>query len=173
MGGLWTRATMPPTRLFSVHVVALPCTIGLDSGVRGVLLRHGLPLGRPRRRPGRAPWQSSLRVSGAGAAILATAFAVSEDGFAALRKRERDYRWTEIEVEERGGETTTAQMCLGRPLDGVLWRDDILPCPPYLDLCLSAARSLGPDVHEDFLDTTFLADGCTTLRTWLADATGA
>ena len=35
-------------------------------------------------------------------------------------------------------------------------RDDLLPCRAYLRFCVLAAAKLGPDVHSNFLDTTFL-----------------
>lgn len=123
-----------------------------------------------------------------GASFLGTSFTVNEDDFLALFEREHHYRWVEVSCREGDGSTTTGRMCVewtdadyrlnrcvtdreyerrvGRHYDGALWRDDILPCPPYLSHCLDAARSLGPAVLEDFLRTTFLADGHTSIEVW-------
>jgi len=49
-----------------------------------------------------------------------------------------------------------------------VWRDDILPCRVYLRHCVLAARSLGPEAHRSFLDSTFLGDRSTTIRQYLA-----
>jgi hypothetical protein len=46
-------------------------------------------------------------------------------------------------------------------------RDDVLPCRVYTRHCVLAAQSLGPSVHENFLDATVLADRSTTLRVHL------
>ena len=35
-------------------------------------------------------------------------------------------------------------------------RDDLLPCRAYLRFCALAAQKLGPEVHANFLDSTFL-----------------
>jgi len=48
---------------------------------------------------------------------------------------------------------------------GPLWRKDVLPSAPYLHLCLRAAAAF--DVLDEFLDASYLADGCTTLRSYL------
>lgn len=124
----------------------------------------------------------------ADASFLGTAFDVDEDDFLALFEREHHYRWVEVTCEESDGTTTTGRMCaewtdadyrlnrcvteaeyehrVGRHGDSALWREDVLPSPPYLEACLAAARSLGPAVEEDFLRTTFLADGRTTIEAW-------
>lgn len=43
-------------------------------------------------------------------------------------------------------------------------RKDILPCDGYLDLCCRGARSYGEEFYDSFLDTTYLADGITSIR---------
>jgi hypothetical protein len=48
-----------------------------------------------------------------------------------------------------------------------IWRDDILPCRVYLRHCVLAAKSLGEDVLENFLDNTWLGDRKTNLRAYL------
>ncbi|KAG4932100.1 hypothetical protein JHK87_046102 [Glycine soja] len=45
-----------------------------------------------------------------------------------------------------------------------IWRDGVLPCPVYLGHCVLAAKSLGDEVHNNFLDHTFLADRKTTIH---------
>ena len=124
------------------------------------------------------------------ASFLGTAFTVDDDDFARLFEREHHYRWVDAACEERDGTRSTGRMCaewteeeyrrqrcasdeeyerrVGARFDGRLWRDDIQPCPPYLDLCLDAARAHGAEVEADFLETTFLADGVTTIGEWLA-----
>eukprot|EP01116_Phalansterium_solitarium_P017413 TRINITY_DN4282_c0_g1_i4.p2 TRINITY_DN4282_c0_g1~~TRINITY_DN4282_c0_g1_i4.p2 ORF type:complete len:162 (-),score=15.21 TRINITY_DN4282_c0_g1_i4:119-604(-) len=48
-----------------------------------------------------------------------------------------------------------------------VWRDDIFPCRVYLRHCVLAATALGPAFRDNFLDSSFLGDRTTTLRTWL------
>lgn len=55
---------------------------------------------------------------------------------------------------------------VGQWYDGVLWgRPDILPGRPYLRACLRAARNGG--CFDNFVDTTFLADGVTSIRSYI------
>ena len=52
-----------------------------------------------------------------------------------------------------------------------LWnysKGQILPCRPYLRLCVLASEMLGEDVKNNYLDTTFLVDRKTTIREHLA-----
>jgi len=131
----------------------------------------------------------------AGASFLGTTFDVDDSDFLALFEREHHYRWVEVACEEEHGVSTTGRMCVewtdadyrlnrcvtadeyerrvGRHYDGALWRDDVRPSPPYLTACLEAARSLGPRVDEDFRRTTFLADGRTSIASWLANGGSA
>ncbi|KAL5538482.1 hypothetical protein UlMin_044636 [Ulmus minor] len=53
-----------------------------------------------------------------------------------------------------------------------IWRDDILPCRAYLRHCVLAAKNLGEEAYNNFLDHTFLGDRKTTIGEYLA-ATGA
>ncbi|KAH9683610.1 hypothetical protein KPL71_027739 [Citrus sinensis] len=53
-----------------------------------------------------------------------------------------------------------------------IWRDDILPCRVYLRHCVLAAKNLGDEAYNNFLDHTFLGDRKTTIREYLA-TTGA
>ncbi|XP_048320978.2 uncharacterized protein LOC107433258 [Ziziphus jujuba] len=49
-----------------------------------------------------------------------------------------------------------------------IWQDDILPCRAYLRHCVLAAKNLGDEVYDNFLDHTFLGDRKTTIRQYLA-----
>lgn len=49
-----------------------------------------------------------------------------------------------------------------------VWSDSILPCRIYLRHCVLAAQGLGAQVHDSFLDHTYLADRKTTIRQYLA-----
>lgn len=53
-----------------------------------------------------------------------------------------------------------------------IWRDDILPCRVYLRHCVLAAKNLGDEAYNNFLDHTSLGDRKTTIREYLA-TTGA
>lgn len=121
--------------------------------------------------------------------IICSAFRVTEADFARLFEREHHYRWVSVPCIEADGAETTGRMCaewndadyrrercvtdaeyhrrVGRFYDGPIWRADILPSPPYLDECLRAAGEHGPDVRRNFLETSFLADGTTTIGEYL------
>ncbi|KAJ7518670.1 hypothetical protein O6H91_20G002900 [Diphasiastrum complanatum] len=49
-----------------------------------------------------------------------------------------------------------------------IWRDDIFPCRLYLRHCVLAARNLGLEAYDNFLDHTYLGDRKTTIRQYLA-----
>eukprot|EP00268_Persea_americana_P038939 TRINITY_DN3857_c0_g1_i2.p1 TRINITY_DN3857_c0_g1~~TRINITY_DN3857_c0_g1_i2.p1 ORF type:complete len:115 (-),score=14.75 TRINITY_DN3857_c0_g1_i2:489-833(-) len=49
-----------------------------------------------------------------------------------------------------------------------IWRDDILPCRVYLRHCVLAAKNLGEEAYDNFLDHTFLGDRRTTIREYFA-----
>ncbi|CAA7057465.1 unnamed protein product [Microthlaspi erraticum] len=49
-----------------------------------------------------------------------------------------------------------------------IWRDDILPCRLYLRHCVLAAKNLGDEAYNNFLDHTFLGDRKTTIREFLS-----
>lgn len=124
--------------------------------------------------------------------LVCAAFSVTEADFARLFEREHHYRWVCVAGREADGRETSGRICaewtdadyrrercateaeyhrrVGRFYDGPLWRDDILPHPPYLEECLRAARAHGPDVHRNFLETSFLADGTTTIAEYLQSA---
>ncbi|WP_299204256.1 gamma-glutamylcyclotransferase [uncultured Amphritea sp.] len=75
------------------------------------------------------------------------------------------------DIEYRLNKCVTPQeyeLRVGRYYSGPIWRDDILPFPRYLAFCLQAVASQGSVVLDNFLDSSFLADGKTTIRTYLA-----
>ncbi len=92
----------------------------------------------------------------------------------AMREREYGYhlrpvtclRWDDLE-----GEPFTAYVLCAE--DAVVQGRQILdpaikPNPEYVKICAAGARSVSPRFEELFLETSFLADGTTSLRQWLA-----
>ena len=124
-----------------------------------------------------------------GLSLICSAFSVTESDFLHLFEREHHYRWLSVPCVEADSSETLGRICgewndtdyrlnrcvtraqyhqrVGRFYNGPLWRDDILPFPPYLDECLQAARAHGPTVYENFCETSFLADGTTTIAEYL------
>ncbi|KEA64039.1 hypothetical protein ADIMK_1774 [Marinobacterium lacunae] len=127
----------------------------------------------------------------ASTSIIAAQFECPVDQFTELYEREHRYRWIEVQpVALDGRPQCPARMCtgysdleyrlnkcvteqeyhdrVGRHYTGVIWRDDILPFPRYLKFCLVSAASHGDEVLDNFLDTSFLADGRTSIREYLS-----
>ncbi|UTW13873.1 gamma-glutamylcyclotransferase [Marinobacterium rhizophilum] len=124
-----------------------------------------------------------------GVDIICSAFEVPEADFPALYEREHRYRWVEVEALDEFGGRCLGRLCtgsndvdyrlnkcvtpteyhrrVGRYYSGLLWRDDILPYPRYLAFCLRAAAAQGPEVLDNFMDCSFLADGRTSIRQYL------
>ena len=124
-----------------------------------------------------------------GAEIMCTTFKCPKSQFPELFEREHRFRWIDVEFEESDGGVGSGIMCtewtdeayratrikdeadyhdrVGRHYQGKLWRDDILPFPEYLQLCLDAAQSHSEALVEHFLQSSFLADGETTLKQYL------
>ncbi|MDO6564361.1 gamma-glutamylcyclotransferase [Amphritea sp. 1_MG-2023] len=127
-------------------------------------------------------------------AIICSQFECSVEQFSALYEREHRFRWIEVDVQpletialdkgllkgrmctEYSDDDYRLNKCItpqeydarvGQYYDGALWRDDILPFPRYLAFCLQAATSQGAEVLANFLDSSYLADGSTTIRTYL------
>lgn len=121
--------------------------------------------------------------------IVCCAFDIPASVFPALDEREHRYHWTEVDFTDVSGPAGRGRMCtestddayrckcgtveayerrVGQFYRGRIWRDDLLPFPMYLDFCLDAARTHGPAVVDNFLDTSYLADGVTTIRAYLA-----
>lgn len=131
----------------------------------------------------------AIRAS-SGFEITCSAFRVSEADFQTIFEREHHYRWVEAECIETDGSKSVGRMCnewndsdyrlnrcvtdaeyrgrLGAYYPGRIWRDDILPYPPYLEECLAAAHGHDEEVHGNFCTTSFLADGVTPLEEYLA-----
>ncbi|MBN1005605.1 gamma-glutamylcyclotransferase [Amphritea pacifica] len=130
----------------------------------------------------------------AGCDIICSQFECSAEDFVGLYEREHRFRWIEVETvplepSQAPDTPSVGRMCtgyddldyrlnkcvtpqeyelrVGRFYTGAIWRDDILPFPRYLAFCLQAAASQGRAVLDNFLDSSYLADGQTTLRTYL------
>jgi len=121
--------------------------------------------------------------------IICSQFECSEEDFLSMYEREHRFQWVSAEFHAPGGVVTRARMCtentdenyllnkcvtqseywnrVGRYYSGKIWRDDILPFPTYLKHCLNAAQSQGDDVYDNFLDSSFLADGRTSIRKYI------
>ena len=67
------------------------------------------------------------------------------------------------------GDTATYEESVGQYYTGRLYRDDIFPVPSYVLRCIRAMRlAANPDaMRANLLDSSFLGDGETTLRTHL------
>ncbi|EAR61905.1 hypothetical protein [Neptuniibacter caesariensis] len=126
--------------------------------------------------------------------LICSQFECSEESFSELYEREHRFEWVDVESVDSSGVKTVAKMCtqstdehyrfqkcgsekefyerVGRYYQGPLWRDDILPFPRYLAFCLQAAEGQGADVLDNFLDTSYLADGCTSIRRYLDSELG-
>lgn len=126
------------------------------------------------------------------ASIVCSQFECSEEAFLGLYEREHRFRWVEVETLGQRGERSLGRICtgyndqdyrlnkcitddeyqrrVGQFYSGALWRDDILPFPRYLAFCLQAASSQGEAVLDNFLDSSYLADGMTSIRHYLKSA---
>lgn len=127
--------------------------------------------------------------------IICSQFECSEDEFLELYEREHRFRWIEVSTELLASATgselpSLARMCsgfsdtdyrlnkcitpaeyhrrVGQYYQGELWRTDILPFPRYLFFCLQAAATQSKEVVDNFLDTSYLADGVTTVREYVS-----
>lgn len=123
------------------------------------------------------------------AGIWCTTFECPAEEWPDLFEREHRFKWIDVEFEELDGGRGKGIMCtewtdegykatrikddadyfnrVGQHYQGKLWRDDILPFPEYLQLCLTAAGSHGDELVEHFLQSSYLADGLTTLEHYL------
>ena len=129
-------------------------------------------------------------VEAPGAEMVGCRFAVPDAAMPALFEREHRYAWVMAETVGMDGAVRMARMTtaisdedyrlnkcvtdaeyrrrVGRYYGGAIRRDDVLPFPTYLAHVLRAVRSAGEAAYDDFLDTTYLADGRTALRDYLA-----
>ncbi|WP_299179356.1 gamma-glutamylcyclotransferase [uncultured Neptuniibacter sp.] len=121
--------------------------------------------------------------------IICSQFECTSDDYAALEEREHRFNWIQVDTRSSSGDISKGYMCttssdqyyrtrkcrtaeeyqsrVGQFYDGLIWRNDILPYPRYLSFCLQAAEALGEDVLDNFLDHSYLADGKTSIRTYL------
>uniref|UniRef100_A0A7C9A5F6 Uncharacterized protein n=1 Tax=Opuntia streptacantha TaxID=393608 RepID=A0A7C9A5F6_OPUST len=128
-----------------------------------------------------------------GEELVVTVFEIQEAEVPSFIKRELEYRFLAVLPETLEGKpfTNPAALCArysdeeffnirckgskeiyhqhyGRYNIDKIWRDDILPCRTYLWLCVLAAKNLGDEAYNNFLDHTYLADRKTTIREYLA-----
>mmetsp|Transcript_43676 Transcript_43676/g.116736 ORF Transcript_43676/g.116736 Transcript_43676/m.116736 type:complete len:191 (+) Transcript_43676:150-722(+) len=129
-----------------------------------------------------------------GSNLQVVAFEVPVSEYEAFAKREARLRHETVEFEDEHGSVKPAVMCtsysdveyfeercggdkdmyfseVGQYYSGKLYRTDIFPVPRYLALVLRAHESLGADYADNFLDSSFLADGATSLRAYLQTET--
>lgn len=90
----------------------------------------------------------------------------------ALRKREFGYSLRPVVYlpwgEWKNEPSIAYILCAEREVvDGTKILDpSLLPEPSYLELCEAGARMVSPDFHRFFLQTTYLANGQTSLDVW-------
>lgn len=132
-----------------------------------------------------------------GETLIVTVFEIKKTEIPAFIKREHEFRFVAVSAETLAGKPFTNRTVLcarssdeeffqirckgskeiyfhhyGRYNIDKIWRDDILPCRVYLRHCVLAAKNLGDEAYNNFLDHTFLGDRKTTIREYLA-TTGA
>ncbi|MCG8669709.1 MAG: hypothetical protein MI867_09890 [Pseudomonadales bacterium] len=122
--------------------------------------------------------------------LTACAFEVSDEHFLDLYEREHRFQWALVKAFQDNGDAVVGRMCtessdeqyrlnkcitdkvyhdyVGQYYAGKIWREDILPFPVYLNHCLEAAKQHGDDVYQNFVNTTYIADGETTIKDLLA-----
>ncbi|KAK7387936.1 hypothetical protein VNO78_22735 [Psophocarpus tetragonolobus] len=128
--------------------------------------------------------------------ILVAVFEIKKTEIPAFIEREREYRFLAVVPESLDGKpfSNPAVLCAsytdeeffklkcseGREIYfqqygeykiHKIWRDDVLPCRVYLRHCVLAAKGLGDEVYNNFLDHTFLGDRTTTIRQYLQKLT--
>ena len=118
--------------------------------------------------------------------IVGCAFEVCADEFKDLYEREHRFQWVNVQSFSMDGQRTIGRMCtqssdefyrlnkcvtedvyhhyVGQYYSGKIWRDDIMPFPVYLNHCLQAATRHGQRVYDNFIHTTYLADGKTSIQ---------
>ncbi|ESR32728.1 hypothetical protein CICLE_v10005508mg [Citrus x clementina] len=132
-----------------------------------------------------------------GETLIVTVFEIQKSEIPAFIKREHEFCFLAVSPETLDGKpfTNRAVLCArssdeeffqirckgskeiyfhhyGRYNIDKIWRDDILPCRVYLRHCVLAAKNLGDEAYNNFLDHTSLGDRKTTIREYLA-TTGA
>ncbi|CAN7013141.1 hypothetical protein IGI04_012710 [Brassica rapa subsp. trilocularis] len=128
-----------------------------------------------------------------GESLVVTVFEIKQTEIPAFIQRELEFRFLAVVPETLEGKpfTHSAVLCgrysdeeffrirckgnkevyfqhYGRFNIDKIWRDDILPCRLYLRHCVLAAKNLGDEAYNNFLDHTFLGDRITTIREYLS-----
>ncbi|XP_078445127.1 uncharacterized protein LOC144714282 [Wolffia australiana] len=128
-----------------------------------------------------------------GEILIVTVFEIHKSEIPLFIEREHEFRFLAVLPEELDGTSfcSPAVICsrysdeeyfrlrcrgskevyyqrYGRYNIDKIWRDDILPCRVYLRHCVLAAKNLGDEAHNNFLDHTFIADRTTSIRRYLS-----
>ncbi len=126
------------------------------------------------------------------AAVYGALFEIPQSELPAYKAREARYKFETVNVDDpNDGSSVTALVCVeadddylrslyqtdadyyedvGKYYAGRVWgRTDIKPSPFYLRRVRDAAAKLGPDVLNDFIANTLLADGRTSVGEHLKD----
>ncbi|KAG2263367.1 hypothetical protein Bca52824_070446 [Brassica carinata] len=128
-----------------------------------------------------------------GESLVVTVFEINQTEIPAFIQRELEFRFLAVVPETMEGKpfTHSAVLCgrysdeeffqirckgnkeiyfqhYGRFNIDKIWRDDILPCRLYLRHCVLAAKNLGDEAYNNFLDHTYLGDRRTTIREYLS-----
>ncbi|KAG0584864.1 hypothetical protein KC19_3G240500 [Ceratodon purpureus] len=132
-----------------------------------------------------------------GESIVVTVFEISVAEVPAFIEREHEFRFLAVAVEDKVGQpfSQRAVVCArysdeeyrrirckgsseeyhkryGKHNIQQIWRDDIFPCRVYLRHCVLAAKNLGSDAYDSFLDHTYLGDRTTTIRKYFEAGLG-
>ena len=121
--------------------------------------------------------------------IVVSLFDIHVDDIPAFIAREEEYRFMAVEPEEMDGSPCKRShvICCASTDEAFIkingqerydkrygphgiskiWDNTLLPCPIYLRHCILAAKNLGPEAYDSFLDYTFLADRQTSIRSHL------
>lgn len=127
-----------------------------------------------------------------GETLIVTVFGIKKSEIPSFLQREHEFRFLAVLPETLDGRlfTSPAVLCArfsdeeylqirckgsqeiyfqryGQYNIHKIWRDDILPCRLYLRHCILAAKNLGDEAYNNFLDHTFLGDRKTTIREYL------
>lgn len=132
-----------------------------------------------------------------GESIVVTVFEISLADVPAFIAREHEFRFLAVTAEDKDGQPFPQQAVIcsrysdeeyrrircqgskeeyykhyGKHNIEQIWRDDIFPCRVYLRHCVLAAKNLGKDAYDSFLDHTYLGDRTTTIRRYFEAGLG-
>lgn len=125
--------------------------------------------------------------------IVTSAFDIPDAEWLPFLKRESEYNLQKVRMIEENQSHNTGILCTGvydsdtacehacntdpfrkelwdafkSKYNGPMWRKDLLPTEEYLRRCLKAANTCGDEVYQNFIQTTFLGDGTTTIAAYL------